>query len=340
MGRMLQALKNLEARSPRPADEPARDVPPSRPVKKQQLTAATAAKSPVASLAAEPLIDISTTTVASAIEVAASLETAPRGYESIDSLAADVARLQPSSMKPAWPQAIAPDFSSFLSPFAPSTTRSISPAPDSSPRAACEIERFVRMALADPLRARPLRELADRLHKDLAQTGAKTIAFIGLGSASLTHEPLVYLGTVLAEQGKKTLLVDAEFEQRSLSESLDYAREEGLSELLRDAADASRACRPTSAEKLWLLPAGQLTAVSLGGDEARPAKLLERLATEHDCVLLDVGRAGNPAAPLLARMADAAYFVVRLGAIEAAAAQAALAEFRACGARVLGCIAT
>ena len=48
----------------------------------------------------------------------------------------------------------------------------------------------------------------------------------------------------------------------------------------------------------------------------------------------------RPGRDALARLADATYFVVQLGAVETSEAQAALRDFRAASARVLGCIAT
>ena len=63
------------------------------------------------------------------------------------------------------------------------------------------------------------------------------------------------------------------------------------------------------------------------------------MSGKFDRVLIDGGRAGEPGVVALARQADATYLVVELGAVETSAAQAALAELRAAGARVLGCIA-
>jgi Mrp family chromosome partitioning ATPase len=208
-------------------------------------------------------------------------------------------------------------------------------------RAACEVERAVRRTLSDSVRSRPVRELAERLRKDIEQTAAKTVVFVGIGSSSDAHEALVYAATLMAEQTpQKVLVVDANFSNRSLSESLDYARETGLAECIRDTTSAVERCRPTSVDRLSLLPAGQLSPVDMAADTSSLTRVLEQLGQAFDFIFVDGGRTDNAASRTLARLADAAYFVVQLGTVETATAQAALSDFRAAGARVLGCIAT
>jgi Mrp family chromosome partitioning ATPase len=70
------------------------------------------------------------------------------------------------------------------------------------------------------------------------------------------------------------------------------------------------------------------------------AAVVQTLEARYRLVLIDGGRTSDPAAATLARLSDATYFVVRLGETGVAAAQAAVSDFRAAGARVLGCIAT
>ncbi len=87
------------------------------------------------------------------------------------------------------------------------------------------------------------------------------------------------------------------------------------------------------------LPAGLCQPPGPAATE-RWAKVLEQLSASFDCVLIDAGRTSDSAATHLARVADATYLVVQLGTVETSEAQKALADFRAAGARVLGCIAT
>jgi Mrp family chromosome partitioning ATPase len=207
-------------------------------------------------------------------------------------------------------------------------------------RSACEIERLVRRTLSDPVRATPLVALVDRLRQDMQQTAAKTLTFVGVGQ-STTHEALLYAATLLAEQGSgKVLLVDADLSRRRLTEALEYEQERGLSEQLGDESSAGDVCRPTAVEKLSFLSAGLSKGLDISAAGSRWGRILGQLTAGFDCVLIDVGRTSDPAASTLARIADAAYLVVQLGTVETSEAQAALADFRAAGARVLGCIAT
>ena len=72
----------------------------------------------------------------------------------------------------------------------------------------------------------------------------------------------------------------------------------------------------------------------------RLASLVQSLEEEFRLVILDGGRTTDRAAAPLARLCDATYFVVHLGDTESSQAQRALRDFRATGARLLGCIAT
>jgi Mrp family chromosome partitioning ATPase len=92
--------------------------------------------------------------------------------------------------------------------------------------------------------------------------------------------------------------------------------------------------------RLSFLPAGLARHTDLSAAGPRLEETLERLTAEFSCLLIDGGRTGDLAATALARQADATYLVVQLGAVETSEAQAALRDFRAAGARVLGSIAT
>ena len=91
---------------------------------------------------------------------------------------------------------------------------------------------------------------------------------------------------------------------------------------------------------MTFLPAGTQRLADLTSAADRWSRGLGELANDFDLTLIDGGRTGDPAVAALARLADATYVVVQLGVVEASAAQAALRDLRASGARVLGCIAT
>jgi Mrp family chromosome partitioning ATPase len=125
-----------------------------------------------------------------------------------------------------------------------------------------------------------------------------------------------------------------------LSEGLEYGRCAGLSELLAGKIEITTSFQPMAAKVLSFLPVGQAPrpAGSRAADALEAA--IRKWKIDFDCLLIDAGNADGDLASALAEAADATYLVVELGAVEANAAQVALARLRAAGARVLGCIAT
>src|SRR4029079_738988 len=163
MARMLQALKNLEARSP------------ERPAPKQVAAPPKA----VAERVVEPIVAPS-----------APSPPLPAVTESIEALAGQLASLEiPVSDPPGrfeWGKFSASPISS-PPPTPVSDTVGRQPSQESDCRAACEIERRVRRTLSERVQSKPLVELADRLRQDMQQTAARTVSLVGVGQ-SATHE--------------------------------------------------------------------------------------------------------------------------------------------------------
>lgn len=319
MARMLQALKNLEARSAKTAGK--------------GWLAQLAEKKPIAPAAS-----------------AALLMPAPAEFVSRE---AHVEGPPPAMVRPQrradLPPPIHEDFEVPVEPArparaAPAKVAEIAPAspkPQSpvSSRKPSSLERQVLKTLGDPARSAPLVQLADRLRRDAEQAMSKTLLLVGVGKSSATHEAALYAAALLAEKhGERVLLIDADLVRRSLTEGLDAKQSPGLAELLRGSAAFRERCQATALAGVSLLPAGPLQ--DLSGAERRMEDILQQAAAEYSLVLIDGGRSSEPAATALARLADATYFVVQLGVVEASEAQAALRDFRAASAKVVGCIAT
>src|SRR5207248_8946879 len=82
-------------------------------------------------------------------------------------------------------------------------------------RLPCHFERLARRTLSDPVRSQPLVQLADRLRRDAEQTASKTVAIVGVGPGSATHQPLFYAATLLAASAPHgMLLIDADLARR------------------------------------------------------------------------------------------------------------------------------
>jgi Mrp family chromosome partitioning ATPase len=208
-------------------------------------------------------------------------------------------------------------------------------------RPACALERAVRRTLRDPGRAPPLQEMAERLQRDIAHNECKTLVFVGVGPVSSTQETILYAATLLAEREQEcVLLVDADAARQALTIGVEYDNQRGLTELLGNDDPPRSYCQLTAVGRLSFLPVGLARHADLSTAGPRLEQVVERLTTEFSCLLIDGGRTGDLAATALARQAAATYLVVQLGAVETSEAQAALRDFRAAGARVLGSIAT
>ncbi|MEX2025721.1 MAG: hypothetical protein WEH44_00445, partial [Pirellulaceae bacterium] len=194
--------------------------------------------------------------------------------------------------------------------------------------------------LAHPSRSVPYRELADRLTQDLRQLSGRCLLFSGIGPASHGDDLLAHLGTLMAEDDAEVLLVDADFTRARLSVGLGALKETGLRELMEHAGRGDELILPTLLPNVSLLPAGRKALSDSLGVVDHLAQLLALLEERFALIVIDGGIHTHALAPSLARLCDATYFVVRLGATDARTAATALKVFRGCGARVMGCVAT
>jgi Mrp family chromosome partitioning ATPase len=355
MSRLLQALKNLEARSPQPAaasgflahladkrhspapDSPAgdtfSDLGKPTPIRPQPIDG------PLAYLSAGlPTILLPAPPPQSADEIPRNsspalsspppppIDEAPQAIKEIETVA-----------PPALERSAAPDPVPVAN--AAEAEESREQPTETPPRIATLLERTVRRVLADAERSLPVRQLANRLVSDLGEITGRSLLIAGIGSASETHEVVLETAAVLAEAGEPILIIDGDTASHVLTRELDLARGWGLAELALGEEPAEDPIRALTLDHLSLLPMGQASLSDPGAAGNRVSSLIQSLEGSFRLVLIDGGRAG-PGSAALARMCDAAYFVVRLGQTEASDAQQALQEFRESGARVLGCIAT
>lgn len=317
MSRMLQALKNLEARSVRPAAPLGRlahlaDIPRPRAVD---------SPAPVA---------IEETTTPVMLSPAPTLLVEPE-YSTLASAATPVS------------------MGSFVvaEDFAPALNLPIGADPGESPpqqittpaRSASALERTVRRTLADPQQSESYRQIAARISTEAAELNARSLVIVGVGPQSDTHELSLHVAAVLAEDGREVLLIDADLASHRLSAALDLSDSRGLAEILLEELPPHSLIQTTAIEGVSILLGGK-RSLSLDGRANRLSSLIDDLESKSRLILIDGGRSSDPAALAVARLAGGAYFVVRLGATDAAEAQAALRQFRQSPARVLGCIAT
>lgn len=207
-------------------------------------------------------------------------------------------------------------------------------------RSKTRLEQRVVDNLSHPSRSLPYRELAERLQQDLRLLSGRCLLFTGIGPASHAEDVLPHVASLLAEEDAEVLLVDADFARAGLTVGLGALKETGLGEL-NDVGDrCEELVLPTLLPNVSVLPAGRRALPDAMGVVDPLAQLLARLEERYALVLIDGGAHTGPLVPALARLCDATYFVVRLGATDTRVATTALKTFRATGARVMGCVAT
>jgi Mrp family chromosome partitioning ATPase len=353
---MLQALKNLESRTPRPTVKPAssaagrpaekKTVSPSdgRPERQKVDAGRAITPSVTAPLGPSTSEDGATCLIRPARRAdapPASSTPATTVYETLQvGVAGSISPLPPSLEEKRAEGVIKSPAIEIPHPGAiPTGERTNNPAATAPMRPATSFERLIGRTLNDPVSVRPLRELGELLRRDLEQTGSRTVAIVGVGEMSVVHETIAYAARLLAEKlTGRALMVDGDLSRRALTAALEYDQEPGLAELLSGEQPTSNRFQLTATANVLFLPAGRVAQADLSASRVEP--LLQQLGEEFACVLIDAGRTRGSAAATLARVADATYFVVRLGAVETSEAQAALRDLRAAGARVLGAIAT
>jgi Mrp family chromosome partitioning ATPase len=344
MGRMLQALKNLEARSAWPVagknllDHLAADRSETlQTVRAESAPAVTQASAPAVTQAFAPA-------VTQAFAPAVTQAFAPAVTQAFAPLATPAVPgaglREPPQAEPILPPTPAPVDPSTLrapaqesaAPAARQVTRQAAPQPRS-------IERSIERMLGEPHRRRIIQELAGRLRQDAQETGSRSLLFVGIGEESAAHDGLLQVAALMAEEGGRVLLVDGDLARQALTLDLESSALPGLTNALSASQPAAELVQPTSTEGFDFLPAGSARHLALAANDDRLARVLGELAGDYDLLLIDGGRTGEANTAALARAADATYIVVRLGTVEASTAQAALRELRASGARVLGCVA-
>jgi hypothetical protein len=207
-------------------------------------------------------------------------------------------------------------------------------------RGKTRLEQRVIDGLAHPSRSVPYRELADRLTQDLRMLSGRCLLFAGIGPASPGDDLLAHLAALMAEDEAEVLLVDTDFTRAGLSVGLGALKETGLGELMEHAGRGEELILPTLLPNVSLLPAGRKALPDSLGVVDHLAQLLARLEERFALILIDGGIHTHALSPPLARLCDATYFIVRLGATDARTATTALKAYRGCGARVMGCVAT
>lgn len=186
-----------------------------------------------------------------------------------------------------------------------------------------------------------------RTNLKLSELGgkARTILISSGGAKDGKTTLAVNLATTLAAEGRKILLIDANFRRPRLhtifaSEQSGIQTGAGLSNLLAGQYDLQQTIRPSGMEGLTIIESGPMPAnpAEALGSEAMQ-RLIGQLRNSYDYVILD----GPPVllaseAKILAKYVDGTILVFNAAATRRGTAVRTLSELKQVNANVLGCV--
>ncbi len=168
----------------------------------------------------------------------------------------------------------------------------------------------------------------------------RTILFTSPGPAEGKSTTAVNFAVMLAQQGQKVLMVDADLRRPSLHRALDVLREPGLTNLLIGDAEARETVRPNVLPNLDFLPSGPFPpnpSELLNSKGMR--RVLEELEGRYDQIIVDSPPVlAVTDAAVLAVHADGVVLVLRSGETEQRAAERSVDQLRRLGVRVFGAV--
>ena len=173
-----------------------------------------------------------------------------------------------------------------------------------------------------------------------ASRSLRTLVLTSPGPADGKSTTVANLAITFAQQGQRTLLVDADLRRAVLEKFFDAPRSPGLTNVLVGEATFAQAVRETAIQNLYMLASGPFPpnpAELLGSSAMRDLLAIAR--ETYDIVLLD-----SPPllavtdAAVLSMQADGAVLVVRMGATARAAVRRALGHLEGVRASVIGAV--
>ncbi len=168
----------------------------------------------------------------------------------------------------------------------------------------------------------------------------RSILFSSPGPDEGKSTSAVNFAVMLAQQGQRILLVDADLRRPSLHRALDLLREPGLTNLLVGDATTREAVRPNVLPNLDFLPSGPFPpnpSELLNSQAMR--RLLEEFEGKYSQIIIDSPPVlAVTDAAILGVNTDGAVLVLRSGETEQRAAERSVDQFRRLGVRVFGAV--
>jgi polysaccharide biosynthesis transport protein len=202
------------------------------------------------------------------------------------------------------------------------------------------LERLVTHADPRSVVAESYRSLRTNLAFARASQDMRTLVLTSPGPADGKSTTVANLAITFAQQGQRTLLIDADLRRAVLDKTFSVPRSPGLTELIIGSVDLDQAVHETQVPNLFVIGSGQFPpnpSELLGSSAMRD--ILAATKQKFDVVLLD-----SPPllavtdAAVLSTMVDGTVLVVRMGSTAREAARLAIARLRQVHARVLGAL--
>ncbi len=168
----------------------------------------------------------------------------------------------------------------------------------------------------------------------------RTLLFSSPGPSEGKSTTSINVAVMLAQQGQRVLLVDADVRRPALHRAMDVLREPGLTNLLIGNAEIREAIRPNVLPNLDVLPSGPFPPNPSELLNSKKMQLILReLEGSYNHIILD-----SPPilavtdSAILATHTDGMVLVLRSGETEQRAAERAVDQVRRVGVRVFGAV--
>lgn len=168
----------------------------------------------------------------------------------------------------------------------------------------------------------------------------RTVLFSSPGPSEGKSTTAVNFAVMLAQQGQRVLLIDADLRRPSLHRSLDVLREPGLTNLLIGDAETRETVRPNVLPNLDFLPSGPFPPnPSELLNSQNMVRVLEEFEGRYDQIIIDSPPVlAVTDAAILAVHTDGVVLVLRSGETEQRAAERSVEQLRRLGVRVFGAV--
>ena len=149
----------------------------------------------------------------------------------------------------------------------------------------------------------------------------------------------VNLAAVIAQSGKRVLILDADLRRPRVHSEMGLVNRIGLSDVFRDKVELKDAIQPWDGLDLSVITSGGIppNPAELLGSE-KMGRILSELEAEFDMVIIDSTPTLVTDSQLIAARADGVLLVLWPGRTQAEAARATVEQYRRVGARMLGAV--